>query len=226
MQSIRTNHDPFIKKSSFLLQAKNKANGLDLLDALCPEIIKTAFFDPQYRGIMDKMKYGNEGARQKQRVALQQMDKETIIQFINGIDRVLAKSGYLFLWIDKFHLCEGVHTWIEETQLQIVDLITWDKTRMGMGYRTRRQCEYLLVLQKKPIKAKTTWSIHTIRDIHSEKVNPKEHPHSKPIQLQKELISATTNEEDYVLDPAAGSYSVLQACEALNRTFIGSDIKG
>lgn len=61
--------------------------------------IATAFFDPQYRGVLDKLKYGNEGkGRGKARSELKQMDEETIINFIEEIDRVLKDSGHLFLW--------------------------------------------------------------------------------------------------------------------------------
>ena len=64
---------------------------------------------------------------------------------------------------------------------------------------------------------------HSIPDIWEEKV-AKVHPHSKPIELQKRLIQATTNEENFVLDPCAGGYSVLTACKDTNRNFIGCDI--
>ncbi len=96
--------------------------------------------------------------------------------------------------------------------------------KMGMGYRTRRKAEYLVVLQKKPILAKTTWTIHNISDVWDEKVT-KQHPHSKPPELQKQLILATTNEGDYVCDPAAGGYTVFEVCKLTNRNFIGGDIE-
>lgn len=203
----------------------NQMHGLDLLESCENAQLATAFFDPQYRGVLDKMKYGNEGERQKQRAQLQQMDEATIINFIREIDRILRPSGHLFLWIDKFHLCEGVHGWLEKTALQIVDLITWDKGRIGMGYRSRRKSEYLLVLQKKPKRAKGVWTIHNIPDVWQEKAPKHAHGHAKPIELQKALIEATTEPGDYVIDPAAGSYSVLRACEMLEeRTFFGCDL--
>ena len=83
------------------------------------------------RGVLDKMRYGNEGERQKGRSALIQMSEESIKSFITEINRVLKPSCYLMLWIDKFHLCEGVREWLDSTLLQIVDLITWDKGRMS-----------------------------------------------------------------------------------------------
>lgn len=186
--------------------------------------VTAAFFDPQYRGVLDKLKYGNEGKlRGKARCSLTQMDNDTIAKFVAEIDRVMKQSGHLFLWIDKFHLCQGVSGWIDNTDLNIVDMIVWDKCQIGMGYRTRRKSEYLIVLQKSPVKAKGFWTDHSIADVWTEKVN-KNHPHSKPIELQRRLITATTTEGDVVLDPAAGGYSVLEACKLSGRTFIGCDI--
>ena len=131
-----------------LLNKQLQMDGLDLLSQIPENAVSLCFFDPQYRGIMDKMNYGNEGARQKERALLSQMSEELIIQFIQEINRVLKPSGHLMLWIDKFHLVEGVLHWMKNTQLEAVDMITWDKGKIGMGYRTRRKSEYLLIFQK------------------------------------------------------------------------------
>lgn len=213
------------ENSAYQLNHKNLADGLNLLADVNDEVIATAFFDPQYRGVLDKLKYGNEGQqRGKARSELKQMSEETIISFINEIDRVLKESGHLFLWVDKFHLCQGVLDWVSDTSLNLVDLIVWDKGRIGMGYRTRRKCEYLIVFQKSPVKAKACWTDHAIPDVWEEKT-PKVHPHSKPIELQRRLIAATTKDGDVVLDPASGGYSVFEACKLLGRDFVGGDIE-
>jgi site-specific DNA-methyltransferase (adenine-specific) len=216
---------PLLKSNAYSINKKNKANGLDLLADINDKAVATAFFDPQYRGVLDKLKYGNEGqARGKARCELTQMDKDTIVNFIKEIDRVLKDSGHLFLWVDKFHLCQGVLDWITDTNLNLVDMVVWDKGKIGMGYRTRRKSEYLMVLQKSPVRAKGCWNDHGIPDVWEEKT-PKVHPHSKPVELQKRLIAATTQDGDYVLDPASGGYSVYEACKALGRDFIGCDIE-
>ena len=93
-----------------------------------------------------------------------------------------------------------------------------------MGYRSRRQSEYLIVFQKSPVRAKGCWNDHSIPDIWEEKVK-KVHPHSKPVELQKRLIESTTDIGDVVLDPAAGGFSVFEACKLTGRTFIGCDIE-
>lgn len=204
---------------------KNKMDGVDLLKNLKDNTVKIAFFDPQYRGVLDKLSYGNEGkARGKARCDLTQMTEEKILEFIKEYDRVVKPSGYLFLWVDKFHVCTGVLPWFDGTKFNLVDMITWDKDKIGMGYRTRRKCEYLIVLQKEPVKAKATWTIHNIPDVWTEKV-VKVHAHSKPEGLQKELIKATTEVGDLVCDAASGGYSVFRCCQELDRVFIGGDIQ-
>ena len=201
-------------------------DGLGLLKSLENSSINVVFFDPQYRGVLDKMNYGNEGERQIERSKLVQMSERKITSFIKEINRILKPSGHLFLWTDKFHLCEGIADWLKKTDLAIVDMVVWNKGRIGMGYRTRRSSEYLLILQKTPIKSKGIWLIKNIPDVWTEKIDnkTKKHPHQKPLGLQKILIEAVSNSGDLVVDPAAGSYSVLEACLLSQRTFLGCDI--
>ena len=207
--------------------ARLKMDGLKFL-SLLPEVsIPVAFFDPQYRGVLEKLSYGNEGkGRGKRGAALEQMQETEIANFVLGIDRALIPTGHLFLWVDKFHLCQGVHAWMEGTSLSIVDMVTWDKGTFGMGYRTRRRAEYCVVMQKEPRRAKGVWQSHNIPDVYKEKALRADHPHAKPVVLQGELMAAVSNEGDYVIDPAAGSFSVMQAAGNLGRTFLGCDLNG
>ena len=202
-------------------------NGTDLLERLPHNGIPVAFFDPQYRGVLDKLSYGNEGeSRGRKRSSLDQMSIGAIQEFILRISRVLIPSGHLFLWMDKFHLCSGFSDWFGETPMEIVDMITWYKGRMGMGYRSRRSCEYVVVLQKAPQRAKGVWKNHSIPDLWKEEVERRGHPHRKPVELQANLISAVSNEGDVIIDPAAGSFSVLEACIQVDRNFLGCDLNG
>ena len=98
--------------------------------------------------------------------------------------------------------------------------------RIGMGYRTRRKSEYCLILQKAPLRAKGVWRLHTIPDVWDEKIDDPQFTHSKPIRLQAQLRRGAYQHAGIVLDPAAGSYSVLEACRRTNRQFLGCDIRG
>ena len=200
-------------------------DGLDFLDLLKPETIPAAFFDPQYRGVLNHLSYGNEGkSRGKERSELPQMTEQIITEFIHKIDTALIKSGHLFLWVDKFHFCSGVQEWIGGTHLEIVDLITWNKDRLGMGYRSRRVAEYLIVLQKQPRKAKGVWTKRNIPDVWTERAARSDGTHAKPLGLQAALIEATSSAGDIIIDPAAGTFSVLKSCRLSGRNFLGCDL--
>ena len=206
---------------------QQKMEGRKFLSLLPEASVPAVFFDPQYRGILDKQNYGNEKeSKGKKRSALPQMLESDIVEFIQAIDRILTPSGHLFLWIDKFHICEGTKHWFRDTKLSVVDLVVWDKKRIGLGYRTRRQTEFLLVLQKLPTRAKGVWIKRDIPDIIQEQIprNGK-HPHRKPVELQAKLIEAVTKPGDYVVDPAAGTYSVMKAAKSAGRNFLGCDIQ-
>ena len=131
-----------------------------------------------------------------------------------------------FLWLDKFHLCVGVQHWLVAAGLDVVDMITWDKGRLGMGYRTRRCSEHVMVLQKPPRRAKGIWTRHDIPDVWRETVAMADHVHRKPMGLQVALIEAVSHKGDTVIDPAAGSFSVMEACQKTERIFVGCDVNG
>jgi site-specific DNA-methyltransferase (adenine-specific) len=159
---------------------------------------------------------------------LRQQSNIEISKFLKEIERVLTPSGHLMLWIDKFILVSGVSNILQGTGLQLVDMITWNKDRMGMGYRSRRFSEHLIILQKKPVRAKGVWVIHNIPDVWLEKITngEKNHTHAKPVELQERLIKATTDKDDIIVDPCAGGYSVLKSCQRAGRNFLGCDIMG
>jgi site-specific DNA-methyltransferase (adenine-specific) len=204
------------------LNVAQQGDALELLRSLPHGCAPLVFFDPQYRAVLDKLAYGNEGARQKGRAKLSGMSGEYIDACCRAAARVLRGCGYLMLWADAFNVCEA-HRRVADV-LFCVDLIVWDNLRIGNGYRSRRRGSYLLVLQKPPIAAKQTWTDHGIADRWPEKVDRSLHAHVKPIGLIKRLIGAVTAPGDLVVDPAAGSFVVMHAAHALGRDFVGCDL--
>ena len=55
-------------------------------------------------------------------------------------------------------------------------------------------------------------------------VSQRKHPHQKPRELIKALITATTNEGDLIVDSCAGSFVVLEICQELKRNYLGCDL--
>jgi site-specific DNA-methyltransferase (adenine-specific) len=208
--------------------APQKMDAVELLSRLPDRIASLVICDPQYRTVLDHLKFGNEGARQKGRAKLPQMSDDTISFMIEESQRVLKPSGHIFLWTDKFSIGTGQHLkYLRRARLlQVVDIIVWDKMRIGMGRRARCVTEFMVVIQKAPIIAKGVWTDHGIKDFWSEAGNTLRHPHAKPHVLMERLIRAVTLRNDLVIDPCAGGYGSLDACRASGREFVGCDLIG
>jgi len=222
-----------------LLNRRLLMDGSLLLQSIGSEEVDLCFFDPQYRSILDKMSYGNEGEKkQVARVRLPQMPDRLIMSFLQGIFRVLKPASYLFFWMDKFIVAEALHSkWMQVVNLDarrpamnLVDMICWDKGSFGNGYRTRRTNEYLMVYQKTPKSTKSWIRKPSVPDTWREKIpNPRSrnlHPHRKPMGLTMRLIAVVARPDAVVLDPCAGSFSTLDACRETGMAFVGCDISG
>jgi site-specific DNA-methyltransferase (adenine-specific) len=215
--------DAMLERATMTPNVMQQGDALTLLRSLLDRCTPLVFFDPQHRAVLDKLKFGNEGARQRGRAGLPAMSESYIDDCCRESVRVLAPRGYLMRWVDTYTLCQARHLRIADL-CQSVDLIAWDSLRIGNGYRSRRRGDYLLILQKPPITAKN-WRDHGIPSRWPEKVDRHIHPHIKPIGLITRLIGAVTQPGDLVVDPAAGSFVVMRAAQHLGRNFIGCDLK-
>jgi site-specific DNA-methyltransferase (adenine-specific) len=209
---------------AFAQNVMQRGDALELLRSLPDAYSPLGFFDPQFRELLERQKYGNEGERQSARARLPAMSADYIDTAVIEFARVLRPSAYLMRWTDKYCLGMGYHLRIPSNVLKLVDIIVTDIDRKGQGYRSRYRGDFLLVLQKRPIKARATWLDHGIPDRWIEKVDRSVHPHLKPIGLIKRLIGAVTQPGDTVIDPAAGSFVVMRAALEIGRDFIGVDI--
>lgn len=205
---------------------RQQMDAVELLSRLPDRIASLFFFDPQYRAVLDKLAFGNEGERQKGRARLPSMTDETIAFVVEEAERVLRPSGHLALWMDKFSLASG--HWSRWTRraghLSTVDLLAWNKMTFGMGRRLRCRTEYLVLLQKVPARAAGIWKDHSMTDSWSEMSSTSVHPHAKPFVLTERIIRACTDRGDLVVDPCAGGYGVMEACRASGREFVGCDL--
>ena len=210
-------------KVPFKLNTCLEMDGLEMLKALPSDSFSLVFFDPQYGSVMDRLKYGN--TLQQNRMAQAPMSGDVIQQFIDEIERILIPRGHLMLWCDKYLLFTGdLNKWVSDNQLNLVDMITWNKMRMGLGYRSRRASEHLVVYQKTPTRVKGVWMSRKIPDTWNELKPRGGHTHAKPIGLQKAIIEAVTNVGDIVIDPSAGGFGVMDAAVSVGRRFLGCDL--
>lgn len=109
-------------------------------------------------------------------------------------------------------------------KIELVDVIIWKKG-FGMGKRSRRTFEPLIILQNIP-KTTKNWTDKGIPDNFEEKIiNPRKgHPHRKPLLFTQRLLESITSPNGYVLDPCSGSFSTFAVTQKINRNFIGCDL--
>jgi len=90
----------------------------------------------------------------------------------------------------------------------------------------RSNAEFCFLIQKYPQSGKLfkNRSFGNVWEENVVSVSQRKHPHQKPKELTKALITATTQEGDLVVDPCAGSFIVLEICQELKREFLGCDL--
>ena len=98
-----------IVPASYHRNIAQRGDALALLRSLPNGCSPLGFFDPQHRGVLDKLAFGNEGARQQGRAQLPAMTEDFIDAVCRESARVLTPKGYLLRWVDTYGLCEGHH---------------------------------------------------------------------------------------------------------------------
>lgn len=114
-----------------------------------------------------------------------------------------------------------------DKHLNFMQMVVWDKGKIGMGWRYRRSYETVLVGYK---GNSANWYDtsdkieNIIRDI--PKIIPMKdnHPTEKPVRLMERFIRLHTQENDIILDPFLGSGTTAVACVNLNRHYIGIEL--
>lgn len=98
--------------------------------------------------------------------------------------------------------------------------LIWDKKVSINGYHWRHQHELIIFAEMPKSKPIPTGDGDILR-YNAVKVNDREHPAEKPVDLLKELIKKSTNEGEVVMDCFAGGGSTGLACKELGRIFVG-----
>jgi DNA modification methylase len=101
-------------------------------------------------------------------------------------------------------------------------VLVWEKEGPGMGdldVTWGMHFEFILFYRKgkrfKSSRRRNAVLYHS--QVHPMKLI---HPHEKPVPLLAELIRASTNEHDFIVDPFAGSSSLARAGRKINRSVV------
>jgi len=208
------------EKRKFSLNTKQGGEALELLSNLESDGVSLVFLDPQYEPVKNVLSVN---------YPLYSQSDYQILRILEQVERVLKPSSFALLWVNKTLLGnDRIPLWLLKTpSLKIVDCLVWHKKNfLGLGNWLRSNAEFCFLIQKYPQKGKVfkNRSFGNVWEENVVKVSERKHPHQKPRELTKALITATTQEGDLVVDPCAGSFIVLEVCQELNRKFIGCDL--
>lgn len=109
------------------------------------------------------------------------------------------------------------------------NLLTWHKTNPipTCNNKYLPDTEYILFFREKGVKIQGTYDTkktYFITPINAKDKELYQHPTCKPVDILKNFIINSSNENDVVLDPFMGSGSTGVACINTHRNFIGIEI--
>jgi DNA modification methylase len=121
-----------------------------------------------------------------------------------------------------------VATWIDQ-RLQFDQAVVWDKGGLGMGWRYRRNYEFVMVAHRKGGKLK--WETKrndaiTANVVRIGKIIPQadNHPTPKPLALVEHFLRLHGKPGDIVLDPFCGAGTTCLAAKKLGMNYIGMEL--
>lgn len=198
------------------------------MEQLPNESIDLVITDPPY-GIM------------KKEFAFENFDVDWIRLWLSQLHRVLKPDGAVYSFYSQFHIHIFQPLLMEHFKLH--NIIVWHYPNNCGGYAGFLAGKHCYSKRWQPIffaskgaprhSVRTKWQrYHTNNyDVITEPVpqrtfrqDRKIHPMQKPINLIKRLILASSEQDELILDPFAGSGTTLVAAKELGRDYIGIEI--
>ncbi|MFX1323576.1 MAG: DNA-methyltransferase [Promethearchaeota archaeon] len=241
--------EPYFSKDKFILY---HGNALEILDQIPKQKFDLIFVDPPYFLSNDgitcqsgKMVSVNKGEWDKSKGF--NLDVEFINSWLKACKIALKENGSI--WISgTLHNIYKVGYLLEKNDFNIINDIIWFKPNappnLSCKYFTHSHEIVLWArksknsqhtynyekmkfwnnpkdkLKNKDKQMRSVWSIPLIPN---EEKEFGKHPTQKPLELLNRIVSASSNEGDWVLDPFVGSATTGIVCSVLNRKFIGID---
>jgi DNA modification methylase len=158
-----------------------------------------------------------------------ELEKDNMIYGINEdvlkeLIRVMKKIN-IYIWCSK----EQLFKYMKFFNNYNFDLLCWHKSNPVPTCNNKylSDTEYLLFFRENGVKifgSYATKKKYYVTPINKEDKNKYNHPTIKPLEIIKNLIINSSEENDTILDCFMGSGTTGVACKELNRNFIGIEI--
>ena len=200
---------------------------LEILPSIKDKSIDLLLTDPPYLAVKGgcKSRFA-KGVRSKDNPIIESMSdfgEEQINIFLNAVKpKMKVFNAYIF--------CSRLQVpyylnWAIANKLNF-DILIWDKLNYGLISRVHfnQGIEYIIRINKKGLKQLENKTEYYQKIKKYKRIIKKQHPAEKPIDLLKEFIELSSNENDIILDPFMGSGSTGVASLDLNRNYIGIEL--
>lgn len=148
------------------------------------------------------------------------------MKLLDEFVRIMKKVN-IYIWCSKAQVGKIIN-YFENINCNI-DILTWHKTNPTptINNTYANDTEYCIFAREKGVKIYGCYETKRKYYVTGANVEDKKkfnHPTIKPLEIIKNLIINSSNENDVVFDPFMGSGTTAVAAKQLNRQFIGFEI--
>jgi DNA modification methylase len=162
-------------------------------------------------------------------------NEDFLTNVLNGISRILKDGRHLY-WFGRFDTIGKQIELMKKNGFVIKNQLIWVKNNHGTGdliYSYAPKYEVIIYAIKKSSKKTKMKKLNKIENttrhqdvLFFDKISSKNllHDHQKPIPLLEFLIKKSSEEDEILFDPFAGSGNTALAAKNLNRKFITCEL--
>lgn len=146
--------------------------------------------------------------------------------YMSELSRIIKPDGHLYIFTNDKNL-SAMQVEAEKHKLKLMNILVVNKTQGTYFSYYQKYVEFILFFRSTKGKAKYINDCGKGNYFEYKYTRGKEklHPSEKPIELIKELILQSSNEDEIVFDPFMGSATTAVASKELNRHYIGFELE-
>lgn len=198
----------------------HRGDCLEMLETVVPNSVAAAIVDPPY-GI-------GFVPNSRKILAIPEMlanDETPHLEFVPPIVRAVKDGGAIYL-CTRFDVAQPWVDALTETGAKVKNPIFWIKDSVGLGDLTGDRGNAVEIVLFATVGRHLLRGKRTANAWPIARAEPTLHPTTKPVELMRRCILASSDPGDLILDPFSGSGSTAVACVLTGRRFIGAEMHG
>lgn len=207
-------------------------DSVELSKKLKPKTIQSVIVDPPFGVDNQSNMATTQAGKEYARKIANDESPEQAIQIFTDVMKALLPSLKDESDIYIFTAHQVLEEWLVFTRELLEPfgfrrkaILIWEKDGPGMGDLNTwgMGCEFIIYL-KRGNRERTATRRNNVLHIPQLRPNELIHPHEKPLQLLQLLIGHSASKGDWVVDPFAGSGSLVRAARGLGVNSIGMEL--